>query len=39
MAVKNAMTLDLLHSAYAGESMAHMRYLNWGEIANKEGFR
>ena len=38
MAVKNAMTLDFLHSAYAGESMAHMRYLNWGEIANKEGF-
>ncbi|MGI5906747.1 MAG: rubrerythrin family protein [Candidatus Pararuminococcus gallinarum] len=38
MAVKNAMTSDFLHSAYAGESMAHMRYLNWGEIANKEGF-
>lgn len=38
MAVKNAMTSDFLHSAYGGESMAHMRYLHWGETAEKEGF-
>jgi rubrerythrin len=38
MAAKNAMTLDFLHSAYGGESMAHMRYLIWGDIAQKEGF-
>lgn len=38
MAVKNAMTSDFLHSAYGGESMAHMRYLIWGDMADKEGF-
>lgn len=38
MAVTNAMTADFLHSAYGGESMAHMRYLIWGETAKKEGF-
>lgn len=38
IAVKNAMTSDFLHSAYGGESMAHMRYLLWGDIARKEGF-
>ncbi len=38
MAVKNAMTSDFLHSAYGGESMAHMRYLIWGDTAKKEGF-
>ena len=38
MAVKNAMTADFLRSAYGGESMAHMRYLLWGDIARKEGF-
>ena len=38
MAVKNAMTADFLRSAYGGESMAHMRYLLWGELAAKEGF-
>lgn len=38
MAVKNAMTSDFLHSAYGGESMAHMRYLIWGDTAEKEGF-
>ena len=38
MAVKNAMTSDFLHSAYGGESMAHMRYLIWGDMAKKEGF-
>ena len=38
MAVQNAMTSDFLHSAYGGESMAHMRYLIWGDAAEKEGF-
>ena len=38
MSVKNAMTSEFLHSAYGGESMAHMRYLAWGDIAEKEGF-
>ncbi|MDD2205873.1 MAG: rubrerythrin family protein [Aminobacterium sp.] len=38
MAVKNPMTIDFLRSAYGGESMAHMRYLLWGEVARKEGF-
>ncbi|MFP4697587.1 MAG: rubrerythrin family protein [Eubacteriales bacterium] len=37
-AVNNAMTADFLRSAYGGESMAHMRYLIWGELADKEGF-
>lgn len=39
MAVKNAMTSDFLHSAYSGESMAHMRYLLWADQADKEGFK
>ena len=39
MAVKNAMTNDYLHSAYGGESMAHMRYLTWAAMAEKEGFK
>ncbi|MCW3489828.1 rubrerythrin family protein [Dethiobacter alkaliphilus] len=34
--VKNAMTADFLRSAYGGESMAHMRYLIWGEAAEKD---
>lgn len=38
MAVKNAMTADFLRSAYGGESLAHMRYLTWGVMAEKEGF-
>jgi rubrerythrin len=38
MAVQNAMTADYLRSAYDGESMAHMRYLIWGDMAEKEGF-
>lgn len=38
MSVKNAMTADFLRSAYGGESMAHMRYLIWGESAKKAGF-
>lgn len=37
MAVKNDMTADFLRSAYGGESMAHMRYLAWGEHAGKQG--
>lgn len=39
MSVKNAMTADFLRSAYGGESMAHMRYLYWGNQAEKEGFK
>lgn len=38
MKVKNAMTADFLRSAFGGESMAHMRYLIWGDIAKDEGF-
>ncbi len=38
MSVKNAMTSEFLHSAYSGESMAHMRYLIWSDMAKKEGF-
>lgn len=38
MSVQNAMTADFLRSAYGGESMAHMRYIYWGELAEKEGF-
>jgi len=38
MGVNNAMTADFLRSAYGGESMAHMRYLLWGESAKKDGF-
>ena len=39
MAVNNGMTNDFLHSAYGGESMAHMRYLMWSTMAEKEGFK
>lgn len=38
MTIKNAMTADFLRSAYGGESMAHMRYLIWGDHAEKNGF-
>jgi len=38
MAIHNAMTADFLRSAYGGESMAHMRYLIWGEHAAEKGF-
>ncbi len=34
----NAMTETNLKSAFGGESMAHMRYLLWGEFAAKEGY-
>jgi rubrerythrin len=37
MPVKNDMTADFLRSAYGGESMAHMRYLIWGEHAASQG--
>jgi len=30
--------INFLRSASGGESMAHMRYLIWGSIAEKEGF-
>jgi len=36
MTVKNDMTADFLRSAYGGESMASMRYLLWGEHAEKQ---
>lgn len=36
MSVRNQMTADFLRSAYGGESMAHMRYLIWGDVAVKE---
>jgi rubrerythrin len=32
------MTAEFLRSAYGGESMAHMRYIKWGQAAEKEGF-
>lgn len=32
------MTAEFLRSAYSGESMAHMRYLIWGDQAVKDGF-
>ena len=38
MAIKNAMTSEFLRSAYGGESMAHMRYLLWGEHATRSNF-
>ncbi|NYC93003.1 rubrerythrin [Clostridium acetobutylicum] len=38
MSVKNAMTADFLRSAYGGESMAHMRYLIWGEEAENSNY-
>lgn len=33
------MTKDALLSAFGGESMAHMRYLIFAEIAEKEGLK
>lgn len=38
MALKNAMTADFLRSAYGGESMAHMRYIIWGDEAERDGY-
>lgn len=34
----NEMTCENLKSAFGGESMAHTRYIFWGEAAKKEGF-
>jgi len=34
-----SMTKDVIVSAYGGESMAHIRYLIFSEIAEKEGFK
>jgi len=34
----NKMTEDNLKAAYAGESQAHIRYINFSERAEKEGF-
>ena len=34
----HSMTAGFLRSAYGGESMAHMRYIKWGQQAEKEGF-
>ena len=36
MPVKNEMTAEFLRSAYSGESMAHMRYLTWSDVAERE---
>ena len=38
MANHRPMTQDALISAFGGESMAHMRYLIFAEIAEREGF-
>ncbi|BES81088.1 rubrerythrin family protein [Pyrodictium abyssi] len=38
MPAPRPMTLDALVSAFGGESMAHMRYLVFAEIAEREGF-
>lgn len=37
--VSHTMTIDALMSAFSGESMAHLRYLVFAEIAEKEGFK
>lgn len=34
----HATTAANLRNAYGGESMAHMRYKVWGDVAEKEGF-
>ena len=34
----HAMTAGNLRSAFGGESMAHMRYMVWGDKAEKDGF-
>lgn len=38
MAKPRPMTMDALASAFGGESMAHMRYLIFSEVAEKEGY-
>jgi rubrerythrin len=34
----HAITAANLRNAHGGESMAHMRYLIWGDVAEKEGY-
>lgn len=34
----HAITVDHLRNAHGGESMAHMRYQLWGDIARQEGY-
>lgn len=34
-----SLTMDLLLSAFSGESMAHMRYLIFADAAEREGFK
>ncbi|WP_456451121.1 rubrerythrin family protein [Palaeococcus sp. (in: euryarchaeotes)] len=38
MVVKKKMTKRFLEEAYAGESQAHMRYMLFADVAEKEGF-
>ena len=38
MSIPRPMTRDALMSAFGGESMAHMRYAIFADIAEKEGF-
>lgn len=38
MVVQRKMTKRFLEDAYAGESQAHMRYLIFADVAEKEGF-
>lgn len=38
MSLTNGMTSDFLRTAFGGESMAHMRYLVWGDHALQKGF-
>ncbi|RLG83970.1 MAG: Rubrerythrin-2 [Thermoprotei archaeon] len=38
LTIHRPMTRDALMSAFGGESMAHLRYLLYAEIAEKEGF-
>ena len=39
MVVRREMTRKFLEDAFAGESQAHMRYLLFAELAEKEGFK
>jgi len=39
MSIPRLMVKDALISAYAGESMAHIRYLYFADVAEKEGFK
>ena len=38
MVVERKMTKKFLEDAYAGESQAHMKYMIFAEVAEKEGF-